>query len=203
MVRSGRHAAADHSFGRSAGSAALRGAGLLAIAVILGIVLLNSADGGDFDAVSAGGKTTQTEVTTTLAPATTTTTVALRPPAEVKVLAANGTNTKGLAGKYKDKLRAAGYNALAPTDTTTKPVAKSAVYFAPGYQGEAGAVAAAVGLPASAVQPMPAKPPVLNLQSANILVVVGGDAPEARSSATTTTSLKRSPAATTSTTAGR
>lgn len=203
MVRSGRHAAADHSFGRSAGGAALRGAGLLAIAVILGIVLLNSSDGGDFDTVSAGGKTKDTKVTTTLAPATTTTTVALRPPAEVKVLAANGTTTKGLAGKFKDKLSAAGYNALAPTDATTKPVTKSVVYFAQGYQGEAGAVATAVGLPATAVAPMPAKLPVLNLQSANILVVVGNDAPGAASAATTSTSLKRSTAATTSTTATR
>src|SRR5437588_11601373 len=41
-----RHAATDGSFGRSAGGAALRGAGLLAIAVILGIILLRNG-GGD------------------------------------------------------------------------------------------------------------------------------------------------------------
>ena len=41
-----RHAADDGSFGRSAGGAMLRGALLLAIAVILGVVLLNTFDDG-------------------------------------------------------------------------------------------------------------------------------------------------------------
>src|SRR2546421_591733 len=43
-VRQGRHAAGDGSFGRSAGGATARGLVLLAVAVVLGIVLLNSAD---------------------------------------------------------------------------------------------------------------------------------------------------------------
>src|SRR5688572_18585602 len=41
-VRPGRYAAADGSFGRSAGSALGRGVLLLAVALVIGIVLLNA-----------------------------------------------------------------------------------------------------------------------------------------------------------------
>lgn len=196
MARTGRHAAADGSFRRSAGSAALRGGALLALALILGIVLLNAADDNDaFSPVTAGGSQQPAESETTLpAETTTTTTQPLRPPAEVKVLAANGTATRGLAGQYKDRLSAAGYNALAPTDASKKPVAKSVVYFTAGYEGEAKAVADLLEIATTA--PMPQEPPVASLQSAHLLVLVGTDKVPA---ATTTTSLKRGAAATTTT----
>lgn len=203
MARSGRHAANDGSFGRSAGGAALRGGALLAIAVILGIVLLNAADDNDaFTPVTAGnnGDGGGTAVATTVAPrrtSTTSTTVALRPAAQVKVLAANGTTVKGLAGQVRDRLKAAGYNALAPTDATKKPVAKSAVYFTPGYEGEARQIAQQLGI--ATVAPMPTPLPVLSLQTANVVVVVGTD----NAGAATTTTARRGTAATTSTTPRR
>jgi LytR cell envelope-related transcriptional attenuator len=185
-VRSGRHAAADGSFGRSAGANALRGAGLLVVAVVLGVILLNRTDSGNpFDQPVVAGSSRGSHTTTTVAlpVETTTTTAPLRPPAQVKVLAANGTSVKGLAGQVKDKLTAAGYNALAPTDTSAKPVVASAVYFTAGFDHEAAAVAVLLGLPATAVKPMPAPPPVAALQGANVLVVIGQD----RAPATTTT----------------
>lgn len=199
MARSGRHAANDGSFGRSAGNAALRGGALLAVAVILGIVLLNAADDNDaFAPVTAGGNGNgDTSAETTAPPnTTTTTTTPLRPAAEVKVLAANGTAVRGLAGQTNDRLRAFGYNALAPTDASKKPVTTSVVYFTEGYEGEARQIAEQLGI--EAVQPMPAQPPVLNLQTANVLVVVGTDNAAAT---TTTTAARRGTAATTSTTA--
>jgi len=50
-----RHAATDGSFGRSAGGAAARGAGLLAVAVIIGILLLRSGGGDPYSrSVSTG-----------------------------------------------------------------------------------------------------------------------------------------------------
>jgi hypothetical protein len=201
MARSGRHAANDGSFGRSAGNAALRGGALLAVAVILGIVLLNAADDNDaFSPVSAGGGDGNgTATVTTAAPDRTTTpptTVALRPAAEVKVLAANGTAVRGLAGQVKDRLRAFGYNALAPTDVTKKPVATSVVYFVAGYEGEARQIAQQLQIESVAAMPQPV--PVLNLQSANVLVVVGTDNAAA---ATTTTARRGTAATTTSTTA--
>lgn len=205
MARSGRHAANDGSFGRSAGNAALRGGALLAVAVILGIVLLNAADDNDaFSPVTAGGDDGNgTATATTSAPDRTTTpptTVALRPAAEVKVLAANGTAARGLAGQVKDRLRAFGYNALAPTDVTKKPVTKSVVYFATGYEGEARQIAEQLQIESVAAMPQPL--PVLNLQSANVLVVIGTDS--AGAATTTTTTARRGTAATTtSTTAAR
>lgn len=202
MARSGRHAANDGSFGRSAGNAALRGGALLAIAAILGIVLLNAADDNDaFSPVTAGGDSGNGGASvTTAAPAGTTTsssTVPLRPAAEVKVLAANGTAVRGLAGQVKDRLRAFGYNALAPTDVTKKPVAKSVVYFATGYEGEARQIAEQLEI--ASVAPMPQPVPVVNLQSANVLVVVGTD--NAAAGTTTTSAARRGTAATTTTTA--
>ena len=76
----------------------LRGALLLAIAVVLGVVLLNRFDNGTdpfAQSLTASGKATTT-TTTTAAPPVTTTTAAtaaprLRAPADVKVLPANGT----------------------------------------------------------------------------------------------------------------
>lgn len=200
MRRSGRHAADDGSFGRSAGSAALRGGLLLAIAVILGVVLLNAADDNDaFTPVTAGTtKSTQKSTATTREPATTTTTQPVRPAAQVKVLTANGTTTKGLAGQFKDRLKAAGYNTLAATDTSKKPVATSTVYYVAGYEAEAKAVAQLLDIAATAPMPQPA--PVASTQSANLVVVVGNDKAPASS---TTTTAKRSTAATTPTTVRR
>jgi hypothetical protein len=200
MARSGRHAADDGSFGRSAGGAALRGGALLAIAVILGIILLTAADDNDaFAPVTAGGngRNGTSATATTRAPANTTTTsstVPLRPAAEIKVLAANGTTVKGLAGQVHDRLKAAGYNALAPTDASKKPVAKSAVYFTAGYEGEARQIAQQLSIATVAAMPQPL--PVLNLQTANVLVVVGTDSP----AAATTTTARRGTTATTATT---
>ena len=72
-MRPGRHAAADGSFERSAGTAAARGAFLLVVAVVLGIVLLQAADKG----TSSRGLTTGTHASapTTTARKSTSTTV--------------------------------------------------------------------------------------------------------------------------------
>jgi len=178
----------------------LRGAALLAAAVTLGVILLNRSDSGDpFSrrVVAGTTRTTTTPRTSAAVGSSTSTSIAVRPPAQVKVLAANGTSTKGLAGRFKDKLSAAGYNALAPTDASKKPVAASTVYFQAGYETEARAVAALVQVPVTAVKPMPQPPPVASLQGANVLVVVGQD--KAGAVATTTARHTSTTAAHTST----
>lgn len=165
-----------------------RGVVLVAVAVALGVVLLRSADEGFDGAVRAGapGTTRPTWVTTTTPSVTTTTTAPLRPVAQVKVLAANGTAVRGLAGRYRDQLKALGYNALAPTDTRRKPVPTSAVYFVPGFEGEARRLAQQMGF--ATVAPMPQPPPVANLLGANVLVVIGQD----KAATATTTTQRRS-----------
>src|SRR5437762_1555158 len=103
MARSGRHAVADNSFARSAGSNMLRGVGLLAVAVVLGLILLNATDNGDpFDRPVVAGRSATTTTRVTRPDETTTSTAPLRPPTQVKVLTANGTETSGVGARFKD-----------------------------------------------------------------------------------------------------
>lgn len=201
MRRAGRsrHAGDDGSFGRSAGMAAGRGAALLAVAVVLGLVLLRAGDDPGPVGVTAGRETeptlppvTEPRATTTVAP-----TVPLRAPREVKVVSANGTDVKGVARRVTDQLKAAGYNVLAPTDATK--ATSSAVYFTPGYDREAAAVAAALGLPATAVAALPTPSPVADPRGAAVVVVVGPEL--AQRVAATPTPTTVAPARPTSTTA--
>ena len=167
-----RHAATDGSFGRSAGGAALRGAGLLAIAVVLGIILLRNGGGDPYSrAVQTLG--TPTPEVTVKGPTPTTQTVPVRVPGEIKVLPANGTSTSGAGLTIFNRLKQAQYNVLAATNTSS-PASTSNVYFNPGFDREARVIAQLLGLPDSAVQPMPTPPPVNN-PGADVIVVVGPD----------------------------
>jgi hypothetical protein len=161
----------------------VRGALLLAIAVILGVVLLNTFDDGEdpfAQNLVASGQTTTT-TTVVEAPVATTTTVAApaaRPPAEVKILALNGTAVRGLGARLRDELTASGFNLLAPDDSTdaNKPIAATLVYSTPGYEREAADVATRLSLPPTAVQTgaPPAKPQAIAL-GPNVIVVAGAD----------------------------
>ena len=199
-MRPGRHAADDGAFARQTGMAMGRGIILLGVALLIGIVLLQRTDTPKA-AVSAGSKQTTTTAshTTTTVPPATTTTIATRPPPTVKVLAANGTDVQGAAGKVNTQLLAAKYNALSPTQALQTAKA-STVYFQPGYDREGAAIAQLLQLPPTSVQPMPNPLPVKDLHEANVLVVVG---PELAARLATTTSSTTSTTAkkTTSTTA--
>jgi hypothetical protein len=170
-----RHAATDGSFGRSAGGAALRGSGLLAIAVILGIILLRNGGGDPYSRAVQTLASTPPEVTVPR-PTATTITVPVRTPDNIKVLPANGTNTAGAGTAIFTRLKQAQYNVLAATNTTTQGSATTSnVYYNPGFDREARVVAQLLGLPDSAVQPMPTPPPVSDTRGADIIVVVGPD----------------------------
>lgn len=206
MVKRGRHAADDNSFGRPTGMAVGRAAALLGVAVVIGIVLLNAADDSPAGRVSTGGQTTPitsavSEATTTTAPATTTTTLAARAPKDVKVVSANGTDVKGAARKATDALRAAGFNVLAPVDAG-KSVTATTVYFAAGFEREAQAVASLLGLGADVVKVLPTPPPIPDPRGANVVVVVGPEtaARLAAVSPTTPTPAKAGATGTTTTT---
>lgn len=179
--------------------AAGRGALLLAVAVVLGIVLLNAVDDGPADRVSTGAEPPDASPTTSrsAAPATTSTTAPVRPPQEVKVLSANGTNRKGAAGKARDVLRESGYNVLTPLDA--KAASESAVYFLPTFEREAHGVALALALPPTAVQPLPDPPPVPDLRGANVVVVLGPELADRLVKSTPSTTAKAANTSTTST----
>lgn len=194
-MRRGRHAADDGSLARSVGAHTGRGLVLVAVAFLIGLFLLQRVDepapGEQVEATSSEETTT-----TTAAPEVTTSTAALRQPKDVRVLTANGTSVKGAGGRIKDRVLAAGYNALAATDTKTAATA-SAVYFTAGFEREAAALAQTLGLQPAAVQPMPNPVPVADLKAANILVVVGPDLANAGTSGSSTSTTARSNTTTT------
>jgi hypothetical protein len=198
-VRPGSHAAPDGSFGRSAGIQVGRAVVLVAIAVVVGILLLYRTGHGGTGATAASstGTTAKSKAkTTTTRPGTgstaatsavTTTTIApARPASAVKVLVANGSGVSGLAGLTATKLHTAGYNTLA-VQNATRQVTASIVYYQAGYPQEALVLATVLGLPATSVQPIATPPPVTNLSTANILVVAGPDL--ARATTTTPTTV--------------
>lgn len=195
-MRRPRSAAGD-TFGRSSGIQTGRGAALLAGAVLLGVVLLNAADDPPPDRVSAAtSDTTPSEVTSSTGVVTTVVTLPPRAPADVKVIAANGTDVKGVARKATDQLKAAGYNVLSPTDA--QKVTASAVYFVGDYMREAEAVATNLALPPESVTALPTPPPLADARGATVVVVVG---PELAQRLSGSTSATTAAGATTSSTA--
>ena len=204
---SARHAATDGSFGRSAGGAAARGALLLVVALVLGILLLRSGGGDPYSRSVRTASPGSPEISTPV-PTATTVTVPLRTPADIKVLPTNGTSTANAAANTGNRLKAAGYNVLAATNTTN-PATGSNVFYNPGFEREARVIAQLLGFADATVQPMPTPPPVPDTRGADVIVVVGPDqakagAPLATSPPTTarrSTATTARPTATTARTA--
>ena len=140
-----------------------------------------SGDPATDDAGAGTGATadqTTASTDTTLATTTTqptTTALLLRPPAEVKVLVLNSTQTRGIAARATEVLTALGHPAAAPKNATSQR--PSAVLYNPGFEGEAIAVAEAFGPDlTSLVAPYdPADPPIDDTQEANVIVIIGSD----------------------------
>jgi len=166
-----------------AGRAAL----LLFGAFVVGVVLLQSSD--QPATISTGltpttGRQTTGRTVLTTPVVTSTTLPPAHDPKSVRVLVANGSDTKGLGDKVKRRVADAGYDALAAVNGTQK-VTSTAVYYNAGFAGDALALAGVLGLPATAAQPLPAQPPVARLGEANLLVLAGPDL-AATTTATTT-----------------
>lgn len=187
------------------GNAGARGALLLAVAVILGIVLLQQFDApdvssGNVSATSIPDDTDETTTTrrvglTTVAQVTTTVARA-RPKAEVKVVVANGAGVRGLGASTTNALRDKGYTSIAtPTDTTTG-VERTAIQFVEGYEAEARELAGVLSLPVTVVTRL-ASPPVAaaDIGDAKVLVILGTDVstPTTTAPAGATTSTTRRP----------
>lgn len=187
--------------GGPGGNAGARGALLLAVAVILGIVLLQQFDApdtpsGQVSATSIPDDTEDTSTTRrvglTTVPQVTTTAGRARPKAEVKVLVANGAGVRGLGASTTNALKDKGYtNTATPTDATTG-VEKTAIQFVEGYEAEARELAGVLSLPATVVTRL-ASPPVAaaDIADAKLLVILGTDVSNvtttAPAAATTTT----------------
>lgn len=153
-----------------------RGVALIIAAVLLGVVLLKATDEPSFEAAGSDRVTVPSgdgETTTTTLKGSSTTLAAAHDPSSVTVLVANGAGIKGLASKIADKLKAANYVTAEP-ENTKAPADASSVFFSPGYEADANAIAALL-TPAPKVAPLPNPAPVTDLKSAKVLVVAAAD----------------------------
>lgn len=136
---------------------ASRGVILVAVAVVLGAILLIKGGGIGFDrgdeelTIDSGGDTPAAEATTTTTTAAPSTSV---PPASLTVVALNGAGINGYAASAQQFLNVAGYTSTTAATAATQS-ATTIVYFAPGFEADAMAVAELFGLPATSVQPIP------------------------------------------------
>lgn len=182
--------------GTGSGGAGARGAVLLAVALVLGIVLLQKFDETDGAGTSVGvnagpSATTSTTRRATVSVVPPTTSRAARAPDQVKVLVANGTGISGLAGRVTDLLKGANYNALSPVDAT-KLSEVTLVEYKPDFEPEARVVAQLLMLPGSALRPMEDSPPVLDTRGADVIVIAGPDLKlPGDTAATTSTTIRR------------
>jgi hypothetical protein len=165
---------------RGAGFAAAKGAGLIGLAVIIGIVLLNVVDDGDTNqngsAAEPGATTTTTAAASDSTEPTTDTTadsVPAKTPAELVVLVLNGGAPQGSAREMSDNLRLAGYTnqPQQASDWADREQTGNVVMCKAGLDQEAAALATAVGegTPVEAF----ADPPPPGSESSDCVVVVG------------------------------
>jgi hypothetical protein len=166
--------------GRGTSDAAVRGALLIGVAVVIGLLLL--WQGHDDDGATATTGTDSTEAPggdDSVAPPAST-----NAPMNVQVLVANGTGTAGGAGAVTAKLQPKGYATLPPADASTSDVVASRVYYREGFAEDAKQIARDLAVPEpvdTIIEPMPEPPPVKGTQGtasaqlANVLVLLGSD----------------------------
>jgi LytR cell envelope-related transcriptional attenuator len=165
-------------FGRSVAFSAARGAALIGLAVIIGIVLLQVIDDGtsgpigDGGSVAAGGTSDTTSTAAGSDGSSTTSTTAaapVKPPAEVAVLVLNGSGRPGAATAQSNTLKAKGYQTLTPADAPART--GNIVYFKPGFDRECTTVSTSVdGAPK--VEPIPDPAPT-GSETASCVVILG------------------------------
>ncbi len=170
----------NKGFAQSVAFSAARGALLIGVAVVIGIVLLQVIDNDTTGPIGDGGNSSGAATTTTTAAAgsgTTTTTSgansgAVLAPSAIPVQVLNGSGVAGAAASMTQKLQSSGYQVLTPNDTSAATA--TTVYCTGGLDREASALAAAVGgSPPPAAQALPDPPPAGSDSSAKCIVVVG------------------------------
>ena len=171
----------NKGFAQSVAFSAARGALLIGVAVVIGIVLLQVVDNDTTGPIGDGGNSSGVVDTTTTTKAagqssTTTTTGAksgaARQPGEIPVQVLNGSGVSGAAATMTQKLQSSGYQVLTPADTSSATA--TTVYCTGGLDREASALAAAVGgSPPPSAEALPDPPPSGADSSASCIVVLG------------------------------
>ena len=166
---------------------ATRGAVLVVVAVVIGLVLLrNGLDTSEtFTPSTTDGSTSETDDAASTdgtivddGTDSTDSSVSVRTPPEVAVIVLNGSGVQGAAARYSTALANLGYNltdddganATSNVDTTQVLYQTSPADF----QAEAAAVAAAIGAPATSLAPLGTPLPGTT-NSAVVVVVLGPD----------------------------
>jgi hypothetical protein len=136
---------------RGAGVQLAKGAGLVLVAIIIGIVLLQVVDDGDTNlpAATDSSTTTTTAKKGTTLPPTTVTTVPSTPqkqPEQVRLIVLNAGAATGAAGDLSDSLRTKGYTTqVRATDWPNANRQGTTVLCKPAFSREGAALAVAIG----------------------------------------------------------
>ncbi|MFV0525188.1 MAG: LytR C-terminal domain-containing protein [Acidimicrobiales bacterium] len=94
--------------------------------------------------------------------------------ADVPVLVLNAAGTQGAAGAGAERLTEEGFTTLTPKNATT--LGDTQVLYTPGHETTAADVAEVFNLDDSVVAELdPNNPPVVDLEGAGVVVVIGGD----------------------------
>jgi hypothetical protein len=153
---------------RSSGiPSAARGAALIGLAVIAGIVglqILDDSNPGSSDA------SVSTSTVATTAPGTTAASPTGRPASQVRVKVYNATGVQGVAQTLTDKLKAAGYNTQTPANLSTKR-AGTVVQCRSGFEAE-GKALSFLRVPGATAEAFPSNPPD-GAGDADCLVIIG------------------------------
>lgn len=148
---------------------------LVAAAVLVGVLIFavgggtGDDDGGRTAADQAQGDDTTAESTEpeVIVPVT-------QPPASLRLIIANGSGISGRAGDTKGRFDPLGYANSAAVDGNSTET--TFVYFAPGFDADAAAIATLMGLGADRVQAVPQPQPLKTPDpSAQVIVLLGKD----------------------------
>lgn len=148
--------------------AAGRGLGLVAVAVVLGVVLLQITD--DSGAPSPGSDFAAVEEPTTTTTNAIDLDTGLRPSSQVQVLVLNAARIEGAAGDMTEQLQAIGHPALVPGNAPTQE--ETIIFYKPGFEREAAALAPEVSETAI-TEPLPDPSPFPGTEEADVVVVLG------------------------------
>jgi hypothetical protein len=155
---------------------------VIVLAIVLGMVLLFRGLSPENELVISDGEDARSTTSTTsdrnAPPVTdlTPTTLPAPAPSEVIVLVANGSGVPGVGASTTVALTGKGYQTLDPTNTAAD-TPTSRVYFVPGSQAAAEEVATTLGLPTASVAALGDAPPVADVGTAMVLVVIGTNFP--------------------------
>lgn len=191
---------------------ASRGLILVVVAVLIGAILLFKGGGVGFQTdskdVEIGTGSGETETTQSTVPPSTVPATSV-PTSELQVVVLNGAGKNGYAATAAGFFNLAGYPNVAAATAATQ-VQTTTVYYAPGFEGDADAIAKLLSV--GTVQPLPtgtslAKSAADVPPTANVVVVLGPDVEGIISAAGATTTTVAggstgSSGASTTTTAG-